>query len=156
MTEIKLKQETKTKPEDILKNIIDDLYKNSNNKRNEKNALKGKTTLMKKIQDKNHALVTLGLYRKLTKKEQDCVRGTIEDEAIKYGILKKIGDMIAKIEAGEKIDGVYCSYTPTGKDILTEYLAGNNSRNKSDSKQKKVLSFSKIFLNQERQKSGDS
>ena len=75
---------------------------------------------------------------------------------VKYGILKKIYEIIIRIEKSEEIKDVYIQYTSKGKDILMEYLAGDNSRGKSDSKQKKVLSFSKIFLNQERQKCGDT
>jgi hypothetical protein len=146
--------ETKTPQSDKLGDIINGLYKNSNNKRNEKNALKGKATLKDKILSKEHALVTLGLYQKLTKAEKECVNGKNSSEDIKYGILKKIHDIITSIEKGEDVKDVYVNYTRTGKDILEEYLSGNNNRGKSDSKQKKVLSFSKLFLNQERQKCG--
>lgn len=141
---------------DKLSDIINSLYKNSNNKRNEKNALQGKTSLKAKFEKKDIILATLGLYQKLTKSEKDCINGKNKSEEIRYDILKKIYDIIIRIEKGEEIKDIYIQYTSKGKDILMEYLAGDNSRGKSDSKQKKILSFSKIFLNQERQKCGDT
>ena len=145
--------ETKNVSDDKLSNIINNLYKNSNNKRNEKNALKGKATLKDKLSAKGNMLVTLGLYQQLTKSEKECVNGKNNDENIRYGILKKIYDIIIRIEKQEEeVKDVYIQYTSKAKDILVEYLTEDNSRGKSDSKQKKVLAFSKIFLNQERQK----
>jgi hypothetical protein len=146
--------ETKYSTNDKINNIIDKLYKNSNNKRNEKNALGGKETLKKKILSKEHALVTLGLYRTLSEIEKACVNGKNSDKDVKDGILKQIYNLIVRIEKGEEIKDVYINYTQVGKNILEEYLSGNNNRGKSDSKQKKTLAFSKLFLNQERQKCG--
>lgn len=142
-----------TKVADKANAIIEKLYSNSNNKRNEKNALKGKTSLKEKITSKEHSLITLGLYSKLNKEERECVDGKENDE-IRYKILQKIYNMIIASEKGEGDKEVYIGYTVTGKDILKEYLDGCKDRKKSESKWKKVLAFSKIFINQERQKCG--